>query len=646
MPIPVTRVPAAPATQAPVALPRPAWIIRTYAGFGDARASNERFRANLARGQTGLSVAFDLPTQCGYDPDHAMARAEVGGTGVSVAHLGDLDALLDGIDLAQANTSMTINATAPWLYALYLALADQRGIPRDALRGTTQNDLLKEFVARGTYVFAPEPSLRLSKDLVATSARLTPRWNPTNACGYHLMESGAGPAEEVGFALAGALLLLDAVKPDLTPEAFANVVDTISFFVNSGIELVPEIAKIRVYARLWPTLCEERYGLRPRFRAGSQVRSLTLTAQQPELNIVRIALQTLPVVLSASARVGALQLPGFREALALPDAAEQTLALRTQQVVMYETDITAYDDLFDGSRVIEAEMARIEGEARAIVTESLLRGYARTIDALARTLAQGMAEWRAAIESGARPLVGVNCFEDAVPFAPPSQASTAREIVDRDVELAAWRAAREPLAWQAARADLVAAARAGTSVVEASVQFAKAHGTTGEWTDALLEVLGPRFAAPLGVDGASLASARLASATETTGLRLRVLLAKAGLDGHINALRLLAVALRQAGAEVVYVGLGQTPDALAATAVAEDVDVIGISSLSGGHLGFAKALRQALDARGANALPCVIGGTIPAQDRPKLLDAGMARVFTAEDGRMADLVAALQAYAT
>ena len=631
-------------------LPKPAWIIRTYAGFGDARATNRRFVDNLARGQTGLSVAFDLATQCGYDADHPMARGEVGQTGVSVAHLGDMRALLDGIDLASANTSMTINATAPWLYALYLALADERGVARSALRGTTQNDLLKEFVARGTHIFAPEVSLRLSTDLIAFSAEHTPRWNPTNCCGYHLMESGAGPAEEVGFALAGALLLLDAVRPKLEAAAFERVVGTISFFVNSGIELVPEIAKFRVYARLWPALCQERYGVQPLFRAGCQVRSLTLTAQQPEVNIVRIALEALPAVLSASARVGALQLPGFREALSLPDAAEQTLALRTQQVLMVETGIAQYGDIFAGSHVIEAEMARIEQEARAVVAQSLGRGYQRTIDALARQLSQRMSEAQAAIESGQRAVVGVNCFEEAVPFAAPSQASRAGTDVEaitlaRTQELRAWRSQRDAAGWQQARAALQGAWQAGGSIVEASILFAQAGGTTGEWTDTLLEVAGPRHAAPLGVDAGLLGAPRPSAPLTPQTRPVRVLLAKAGLDGHINALRLLAVSLRQAGVEVIYLGPGQSPTGVAATAIAEDVDVIGISSLSGSHLWFARALREELAQRGGADLPLVLGGVVPPEDRAVLAEIGVQQVFTTQDGPISVVIEGILAIA-
>jgi (2R)-ethylmalonyl-CoA mutase len=621
-------------------LGKPAWIVRTYTGFNDPVASNRRFRDNLARGQTGLSIAFDLPTQCGYDPDHPAARFDVGRAGVSVAHLGDLDTLLDGIDLAQANTSMTINATAPWLYALYLALAERRGVAKEALRGTTQNDLLKEFVARGTYVFDPGTSLRLSADLVATAAQWTPRWNGTNCCGYHLMESGAGPADEVGWALGGALLLLDHVRPQLAPTDFARVVDAVSFFVNSGLELVPEICKIRAYFQLWPELCHERYGLRPKFRAGCQVRSLTLSAQQPEVNIVRIALEALPVLLSASARVGALQLPGFREALALPDAAEQTLSLRTQQVLMHETGLADWPDLFEGSQVIEAETARLKDQARAIALHCLDLGYQGTIEALCRALARKMAEWQAAVATGDKAWVGVNCFTDAVPLvqAPVGgdDPATATDLAaDRARELAVWRERRDGTAWQKARVELLAAMRANISIMPASVAFAHAGGTTGEWTDALLEVAGPRWHAPLGVDGLSAAGPLLTPSAAACTPKVRVVLCKAGLDGHVNALRLLALALRQAGAEVVWLGPGQSPDAVAATVVAEDADVVGVSSLSGGHLGFASALLSALQTRGAVDVPVVVGGTVSDADRTSLRALGVREVVTVADGDLA-----------
>ncbi|MCB9738434.1 MAG: cobalamin B12-binding domain-containing protein [Deltaproteobacteria bacterium] len=628
---------------------RPPWIIRTYAGFGDAASTNLRFRDNLARGQRGLSVAFDLPTQCGYDADAAMARGEVGRTGVSVSHLGDMRELFEGIDLATANTSMTINATAPWLYALYLALADERGVDRALLRGTTQNDMLKEFVARGTYVFEPEASFRLSRALILASVRHTPRWNPTNCCGYHLMESGATAEEEVGFALLGAIFLLDAVQGAMPRAAFEQAVSAISFFINSGIELVPEIAKVRAYSQLWPDLCEERYGVRPRFRAGCQVRSLTLTAQQPEVNIVRIALSCLPVLGSADARVGALQLPGFREALGLPDVGEQTLALRTQQVWMHETGIADFPDIFAGSHVIEKATAETIAAARAIIDAGLQRGYGATILDLSALLGRRMAGYIAAVESGERVLVGVNAFEEAVAVAKdaaPEEQPDAMAIGDaRTAALAGWRASRDPEAWRTAREALIAAAREDGDVIEASVAFARAGGTTGEWTLALTEVFGARWSAPLGVDMAAKARDEVAPIALPGGRKLRVLLAKAGLDGHTNALRLLAMTLRDAGAEVVWLGPGHAPEAIAHAAVSEGVDAIGLSSLSGAHGWIAGAVRSALQDLGAPELPVLMGGIIPAEDHPALRAEGVVDIF-GPGARSPEIVAAFVRAAT
>ncbi len=606
---------------------RPPWIIRTYAGFGDAVTTNARFRDNLAKGQRGLSVAFDLPTQCGYDADAAMARGEVGRTGVSVSHLGDMRQLFEAIDLATANTSMTINATAPWLYALYLALADERGVDRALLRGTTQNDMLKEFVARGTYVFDPAASFQWSVDLVATAQTQTPRWNPTNCCGYHLMESGASADEEVGYALLGAVFLLDAVRDRLAPQQLAAAAESISFFINSGLELVTEISKVRAYSQLWPALCKERYGVDVRFRAGCQVRSLSLTAQQPEVNIVRVALSCLPVLASADARVGALQLPGFREALGLPDAAEQTLALRTQQVWMYETGIADWPDIFAGSHVIEGETARIVAAARALLDAGLARGYEATILELSARLGQRMRAWSQAIEAGERILVGVNAFFEPVDVArPPSieaQPEAERIGEDRSAALAAWREGRDQAAWTVARAALIEAARGDASIIEPSVAFAKAGGTTGEWTDALLSVRGPRWSAPLGVDTAAMP----ARSPLGTGPRRRVLLAKAGLDGHTNALRLLAMTLRDAGMEVIWLGPGHAPSAIARAAVSEGVDAIGLSSLSGAHVWIASEVRAALTALGAPDVPILMGGILPDADHDALRASGVVGIF-------------------
>jgi (2R)-ethylmalonyl-CoA mutase len=618
------------------------WIIRTYAGFGDAEQSNRRFRENLAHGQRGLSVAFDLPTQNGYDADHAMAAGEVGGTGVSVSHVGDMDVLFRDIDVGTINTSMTINATAPWLYALYVALADQRGVPRAGLRGTTQNDILKEFVARGTSIFDPEHSLRLTTDLITFAATETPQWNPINSCGYHYMESGASPAEEVGFAIGNALLILDAIRPALPDEAFRQVVDRISFFINSGIELVPEIAKVRAYAQLWTELCTARYGAAARFRAGCQVRSLTLTAQQPEVNLLRIAYEALPVVLSASARVGALQLPGFREALALPDETEQLLALRTQQVLMYETGIADWDDIFEGSIVIGRVTDETKAEARDIVARMAELGYAASIPWIATRLTAGLVRWRQQIESGERTLVGVNAFVGEIGLAREGAARVQdavppERVAARCRDLAAWRAQRDAATAERARRDLQTAARRGDNVLPASIALAKAGGTTGEWTAALEEVFGGRYQAPLGADLGDFATTL---AIPKAPRPVRVLLAKSGLDGHVNAVKLLAFACRRAGMEVVYTGLKQTPEMIVAAALQEDVDLIGVSSLSGSHLWIAGEVHRHLTQAGRD-IPVVIGGIIPEADVPALRRLGVRHVFTPRDGEVGRIVATM-----
>ncbi len=619
------------------------WIIRTYAGFGDAEQSNRRYRENLAHGQRGLSVAFDLPTQNGYDADDPMAAGEIGGTGVSISHLGDMDTLFREIDQATINTSMTINATAPWLYALYVALADERGVARAKLRGTTQNDLLKEFVARGTSIFDPTVSLRLSTDLIVFAATETPQWNPMNSCGYHFMESGASPAEEVGYAIGNALLILEAIRPALAADVFAGVVERISFFINSGIELVPEIAKVRAYSQLWTELCRERYGITTKWRSGCQVRSLTLTEQQPEVNIIRIAYEALPVVISASARVGALQLPGFREALGLPDPAEQILSLRTQQVLMHETGIADYPDIFEGSKVIEKVTGEIKNEARAIVADMERLGYAQSIGWIATRLTAALVRWRQQIESKERLVVGVNAFTGEIGAFSGSARARAEDVVSeaqierRIASLKRWKADRDAAAVARATAELKRAAVEGENVLPASIALAKAGGTTGEWTKAIEEALGARYQAPLGSEIKDAPALRIPRAPR----RIRVLLAKSGLDGHVNAVKLLAFACREAGMEVVYTGLKQTPAMIVATAVQEDVDLIGISSLSGSHLWIATEVERGLREAGAPGIPVVMGGIIPEADRPKLTRLGVRHVFTPKDGEVGVIVQAM-----
>jgi len=622
---------------------RTPWIIRTYAGFGDAEQSNRRYRENLAQGQRGLSVAFDLPTQNGYDADDEMSAGEIGGTGVSISHLGDMDALFKEIDQGSINTSMTINATAPWLFALYVAVADKRGVDRATLRGTTQNDLLKEFVARGTSIFDPKVSLRLTTDLITFAAKETPNWNPMNSCGYHFMESGCSPGEEVGYAIGNAILILEAIRPQLSNEQFASVVERISFFINSGIELVQEISKIRGYSQLWTELCEERYGVKTKWRAGCQVRSLTLTEQQPEVNIIRIAYQALPVTLSASARVGALQLPGFREALGLPDPAEQILALRTQQVLMYESGIADYPDIFEGSKVIEKVTGEIKDEARGVIADMERLGYADSIAWIATRLTQALVGWRQKIESKEKIVVGVNAFTGEIGAfegggaGRAEDAVTPEKIAERIAAVASWKAERDTTAVARALRTLKRAAAAGENVMPASIQLAQAGGTTGEWTAALEDALGQRFQAPLGSEIRDAPPLSIPRAPK----RIRILLAKSGLDGHVNAVKLLAFACREAGMEVIYTGLKQTPAMIASTAVQEDVDIIGISSLSGAHLWIATEVKRLLDEQGAADVPLVVGGIIPEADKQTLFDLGVRHVFTPKDGQVGAIVQAM-----
>src|SRR6185369_15813738 len=493
-------------------------------------------------------------------------------------------------------------------------------VSRKQLRGTTQNDLLKEFVARGTSVFDPTVSLRLSTDLIKFAASESPQWNPMNSCGYHYMESGASPAEEVGYAIGNAILILEAIRPALPAAAFASVVDRISFFINSGIELVPEIAKVRAYSQLWMEICQERYGVATKWRAGCQVRSLTLTEQQPEVNIIRIAYEALPVVLSASARVGALQLPGFREALGLPDPSEQILSLRTQQVLMYETGVADYPDIFEGSKVIEKVTAEIKEAARAIVADMERLGYAQCIGWIATRLTAALVRWRQQIETKERIVVGVNAFTGEVgafsgtPRVREEDKVNEEQITRRIESLRRWKSERDAGAVRAALQDVKAAAKSGANVLPASIALAKAGGTTGEWTAAIEEALGARYQAPLGSEIKDAPALKLPRAPR----RMRVLLAKSGLDGHVNAVKLLAFACREAGMEVVYTGLKQTPAMIVATAVQEDVDIIGISSLSGAHLWIATEVERGLREAGADAIPVVMGGIIPEADQPKL----------------------------
>jgi (2R)-ethylmalonyl-CoA mutase len=620
---------------------REPWIIRTYAGFGDARQANARFHQNLKAGQRGLSIAFDLPTQNGYDPDAPVAAGEVGKAGVSICHRQDMDALLEGIPLAEINTSMTINATAPFVLALYLVVAERRGIPWTELRGTTQNDLMKEYVARGTSIFHPEMSLRLSTELIRFTVERVPNWNPINCCGYHYMESGAGPAEEIGYAFGNAMLLLDALRGSLTPQAFEQTVRRISFFINSGIELVPEICKVRAYFLLWRELCKTEYEIdEVAFRAGCQVRSLSLTEQQPEVNIIRIAYEALPVTLSASARVNALQLPGFREALALPDQAEQTLSLRTQQVLMHETGITKCGDIFEGSKVIEKMTAETMARAREIAMNMRAAGYSRAIGMVAAELTRLLAERQRSIESGDLIQVGVNAFTGEIGLARApeergddrSQSAAERERVKA---LARWRAERDADAVARARERLERAASERAPTMDTSLELARAGGTVGEWTDTLAQASRGRYTPPI-LD--SHAAAIPAFSVPRAGHKMKIALGKAGLDGHINAVKLLAHACMQAGMEVVLAGFKQTAAQLVQTAVQEDADVLAISSLAGAHLSIARDTLELLKQEGAADVKVVMGGIIPEVDRERLVRLGVTAVFTPKDSNLAAIV--------
>jgi ethylmalonyl-CoA mutase len=627
---------------------REPWIIRTYAGFGDARQANSRFHQNLKAGQRGLSIAFDLPTQNGYDPDAPVATGEVGKAGVSICHWQDMEALFEGIPLAQINTSMTINATAPFLLALYLVVAEKHGAPWTELRGTTQNDLMKEFVARGTSIFDPEMSFRLSTELIKFAVERVPNWNPINCCGYHYMESGAGPAEEIGYAFGNAMLLLDALRENIAPAAFEQTVRRISFFINSGIELVPEICKIRAYFSLWRELCHSEYGIdEVAFRAGCQVRSLSLTEQQPEVNIIRIAYEALPVTISAGARVNALQLPGFREAMALPDQAEQTLSLRTQQVLMHETGITKYGDIFAGSKVIEDLTAEISQRARTIATELRTAGYSRSIGIVGGELTRALAERQRKLETGEIVQVGVNSFlgeigliglaaESADNSEDGAQASIEKDRVDA---IARWRKHRDNTAVASAGDSLARAAAAKQPTMEATLALARAGGTVGEWTDAIVRASHGRYTPPILEARGAVASFSIAHAPR----KMKIALGKAGLDGHINAVKLLAHACMQAGMEVVLAGFKQTAAQMVETALQEDVDVLAISSLAGAHMAIARDALAILHRRGAGDVRVVMGGIIPEPDRARLVAMGVRAVFTPKDSNLAEIVGQIAA---
>jgi len=635
--------------------PDPPWVMRTYSGHSTPAATNELYRTNLAKGQTGLSVAFDLPTQIGYDADAIEARGEVGKVGVPIAHIRDMAQLLDGIPVETMNTSMTINASASWLLALYVANAEARGVDRRVLSGTTQNDLVKEYLSRGTYIFGPEASRRLIVDMVAFTVHEVPKWNPINVCSYHLQEAGATPVQELAYALATAVGVLDAVRDSGQIEAddFPAVVGRISFFVNAGIRFVEELCKMRAFTGLWDRLCAERYGVTDpklrRFRYGMQVNSLGLTEAQPENNAQRIILEMLGVTLSRDARARAVQLPTWNEALGLPRPWDQQWSLRYQQVLAYETDLLEYDDIFDGSKVIEAKTAELAEAASAELDEILALGGAfEAIEEMKSRLVTSQAVRSRRIEDGSQVVVGVNRFVEGAPSPLGGDESILR--VDPAVEatmaasVAAWRADRSPAqAAEVERAleELADAARSTTNVMPATIALAVAGGTTGEWGAALRSVWG-EYRAPTGVARAvghrgSLLSGVAARVALMPGGPPRILVAKPGLDGHSNGAEQIAVAARDAGMEVVYQGIRSTIAQIAAAARDEDVELIGISILSGSHLELLPDLMRALRDAGVDA-PVVVGGIIPEEDRERLAELGIAAVYTPKDFELARIM--------
>ncbi len=633
------------------------WLMRTYSGHSSARASNELYRSNLAKGQTGLSVAFDLPTQTGYDADHVLARGEVGKVGVPVAHLGDMRTLFEQIPLDEMNTSMTINATAMWLLALYIALADEQGVPRAALSGTTQNDIVKEYLSRGTFIFGPGPSRRLTVDLITYTVRNIPKWNPINVCPYHLQEAGATPVQELAYGLATAVGVLDAVRESgqVAPDDFPEVVGRISFFIDVGTRFVEEMCKMRAFTRMWDRICAERYGVTDeklrRFRYGVQVNSLGLTEAQPENNVQRIVLEMLGVTLSRDARARAIQLPCWNEALGLPRPWDQQWSLRMQQVLAYESDLLEYGDLFEGSKVVTEKVEELVAAATTELDWVLDGGGAFSmIDEVKGRLVQSNAERVRAIEAGTRKVVGVNCFTETEPS--PLTAEGEGHILRLDPEaereqlarLEQWRSRRDGALVERALDTVRQVAATDDNLMEATIELARAGGTVGEWAGALREVFG-EYRAPTGVSGVAASAGdgmiavreQVRADTEELGGPLRILVGKPGLDGHSNGAEQIAVAARDAGMEVVYQGIRLTPDQIAAAARDEDVDVIGLSILSGSHLELVPETVRRLREVGVDA-PVVVGGIIPPEDARTLEAAGIARVYTPKDYELAAIM--------
>ena len=624
------------------------WLFRTYAGHSTAAASNALYRNNLSRGQTGLSVAFDLPTQTGYDSDHELSKGEVGKVGVPVCHLGDMRTLFKDIPLEQMNTSMTINATAPWLLALYIAVAEEQGADISALQGTVQNDIIKEYLSRGTYIAPPKPSLRMITDVAAYTQKHLPKWNPMNVCSYHLQEAGATPEQELAFALATACAVLDDLKGKVAPADFPNMVGRISFFVNAGIRFVTELCKMRAFVDLWDEICETRYGITEakyrRFRYGVQVNSLGLTEQQPENNVYRILIEMLAVTLSKKARARAVQLPAWNEALGLPRPWDQQWSLRMQQILAYETDLLEYDDLFDGNPAIDRKVAALKDGARAELAQiDAMGGAVAAIDYMKGRLVEANSERLAKIESKETTVVGVNRWTEAAP-SPLTAGDGSIMVADADAErdqierLTAWRGQRDDAAVKTALTALREAAKSGTNIMPASIAAAKAGCTTGEWGAMVRQAFG-EYRAPTGVsrspsnrteglepirEAVSVLSAKL-------GRQLKFLVGKPGLDGHSNGAEQIAARARDVGMDIHYEGIRLTPAEIVSAAVDQEAHVIGLSILSGSHIPLITETLERMRAAGLGHIPLVVGGIIPEDDAARLRAMGVAAVYTPKD---------------
>ena len=635
------------------------WLIRTYAGHSTAAASNALYRANLAKGQTGLSVAFDLPTQTGYDSDHVLARGEVGKVGVPVSHLGDMRTLFADIPLEKMNTSMTINATAPWLLALYIAVAEEQGADVAGLQGTVQNDLIKEYLSRGTYICPPAPSLRMIADVAEYCYANVPKWNPMNVCSYHLQEAGATPEQELAFALATATAVLDALKPRIDPADFPAVVGRISFFVNAGIRFVTEMCKMRAFVDLWDEICETRYGVTDpkfrRFRYGVQVNSLGLTEQQPENNVYRILIEMLAVTLSKNARARAVQLPAWNEALGLPRPWDQQWSMRMQQIMAYETDLLEFDDLFDGNPAVDAKVEALKDGARQELTQlDAMGGAIAAIDYMKAQLVTSNADRLGRIERAETVVVGVNKYQTGEP-SPLITGDGGIMVVDPAVEqeqigqLEAWRASRDGAAVTAALAELRRAAADGDNIMPASIACAKVGVTTGEWAAQMRTVHG-EYRGPTGVsasqsnitEGLDDLRAAVDMVSDRLGRRLKFLVGKPGLDGHSNGAEQIAVRARDCGMDIAYEGIRLTPEEIVAAARADGAHVVGLSILSGSHIPLVEDLIRRMQAEGLSHVPVIVGGIIPDDDAERLRRMGVARVYTPKDFElnaiMADIV--------